>query len=91
MITVGYFIAIGFLVLPAMDYFLGLRVLPNYKSTGEKDVVSAVGGEGVSVIIACNNEEENIEKKVPNQILFDTTRIMKAYPTLADGNLSNIG
>tara|TARA_Y100000589_G_C27189005_1_gene643924 strand:+ start:1451 stop:2530 length:1080 start_codon:yes stop_codon:yes gene_type:complete len=64
MITVGYFIAIGFLVLPAMDYFLGLRVLPNYKSSGEKDMVSAVGGEGVSVIIACHNEEENIEKKV---------------------------
>lgn len=64
MITVGYFISIGLLVLPAMDYFLGLRILPNYKPSGEKDEISAVGGDGVSVIIACHNEEKNIEKKV---------------------------
>ena len=61
MITVGYFISIGLLVLPAMDYFLGLRILPNYKPSGEKDEVSAVGGDGVSVIIACHNEEKNID------------------------------
>ena len=64
MITVGYFIAIGFLVLPALDYFVGLRILPNHQSSGEKDAVSAVGGDGVSVIIACHNEEKNIERKV---------------------------
>ena len=64
MITIGYFIAISFLVLPALDYFLGLRLLPDFVPSGRKDPISAVGGNGVSVIIACYNEEKKIEKKI---------------------------
>lgn len=64
MITISYLISISLLVLPALDYFLGIRILPDVIPSGEKDEISAVGGEGVSVIIACHNEEKNIEKKV---------------------------
>ncbi len=68
MIAIGYYITIGLLALPAMHYFFGLRVLPNVKSSGEKDIESSVGGNGVSVIIACHNEEKNIARKV-NEII----------------------
>lgn len=68
MIAIGYYITIGLLALPAMHYFFGLRVLPNVKSSGEKDIESSVGGNGVSVIIACYNEEKNIARKV-NEII----------------------
>ena len=64
MITISYLISISLLVLPALDYFLGIGILPDVIPSGEKDEITAVGGEGVSVIIACHNEEKNIEKKV---------------------------
>ena len=64
MVEISYFIALGFLVLPALDYFVGLRVLPDVVPSGEKDEKSSVGADGVSVIIACHNEASNIKRKV---------------------------
>jgi cellulose synthase/poly-beta-1,6-N-acetylglucosamine synthase-like glycosyltransferase len=74
-----------------MDYFLGLRVLPNYKSSGEKDEVSAVGGDGVSVIIACHNEEGNIEKKVLEirSQLSDEGVVKAEIIVVDDGSIDN--
>ncbi len=78
MIAIGYYITIGLLVVPAMDYFFGLMVLPNIKPSGEKDIESSVGGNGVSVIIACHNEEKNIARKV-NEIIdqLEDARVRK--------------
>ena len=64
MVEISYFIVLGFLVLPALDYFVGLRVLPAVVPSGEKDEKSSVGADGVSIIIACHNEASNIERKV---------------------------
>jgi len=78
MLVIGYYTTIGLLVLPAMDYFLGLRVLPNVKPSGKKDNESSVGGNGVSVIIACHNEKKNIARKV-NEIVdqLEDARVRK--------------
>ena len=42
MVEISYFIVLGFLVLPALDYFVGLRVLPDVVPSGEKDEKSSV-------------------------------------------------
>ena len=78
MIAIGYYIILGLLVLPAMDYFVGLRVLPNVKPSREKDIENSVGGNGVSVIIACHNEEKSIARKV-NEIIdqLEDARVIK--------------
>ena len=64
MITIAYYTFLGLLVLPALDYFLGLRVLPDVKTSEEKDLGSPVAGDGISAVIACHNEVNNIERKV---------------------------
>jgi biofilm PGA synthesis N-glycosyltransferase PgaC len=55
-----YFTFLALLVLPALDYFLALYILPDVKtSTDSVDFPIAV-----SAIIACHNEELHIERKV---------------------------
>jgi len=55
-----YFIILAILVLPALDYFLALYILPDVKPS----VHSVSFPTSVSAIIACHNEEVNIERKV---------------------------
>ena len=55
-----YFTFLALLVLPALDYFLALYILPDVKTSAiSKDFPNAV-----SAIIACHNEEVHIERKV---------------------------
>ncbi len=51
-------------VLPALDYFVGLVVLPKVKPSSEIDTISPTAENGISVIIACHNEVNHIELKV---------------------------
>jgi len=55
-----YFIFLALLVLPALDYFLALYILPDFKPSAD----SVDFPNAVSAIIACHNEELNIERKV---------------------------
>lgn len=54
----------GLIVLPALDYFVGLAILPKVKQSLKKDTISPQALEGISTIIACHNEVDFIERKV---------------------------
>ena len=62
--VIAYYIVLGLLVLPALDYFVGLRVLKDVVPSGEKDEESASASNGISAIIACHNEVGNIAAKI---------------------------
>ena len=64
MILVIYLIVLALIILPAMDYFLGLFILPDAKPSGGLDSRSPLALDGISAVIACHNEEEHIGRKV---------------------------
>lgn len=61
LVTVTYFTVLGLLVLPSLDYFVGLKILPDVKPSSDSLDISSTS---VSAIIACHNESSNIERKV---------------------------
>jgi cellulose synthase/poly-beta-1,6-N-acetylglucosamine synthase-like glycosyltransferase len=64
MIFVFYLIVLALIILPAMDYFLGLLILPDAKPSGGVDSRSPLALDGISAVIACHNEAEHIGRKV---------------------------
>lgn len=54
----------GLIVLPALDYFVSLAILPKVKQSLKQDKISPHALEGISTIIACHNEVDYIERKV---------------------------
>ena len=64
MILVLYLIVLTFIILPAMDYFLGLLILPDVKPSTDFDSRSHLAQDGISAVIACHNEAKHISQKV---------------------------
>jgi biofilm PGA synthesis N-glycosyltransferase PgaC len=64
MILVLYLIVLALIILPAMDYFLGLFILPDMKTSTLVDSRSPLALDGISAVIACHNEATHIRRKV---------------------------
>jgi len=78
MILVLYLIVLAFIILPAMDYFLGLFILPDVKPSPLLDSRSPLALDGISAVIACHNESKHISRKVYEIIAqFQTAGISK--------------
>lgn len=63
-VEIIYWTLLALMILPALDYFLGLYVLPNVKPSKDFDASFSIDQISVSAIIACHNESSNIERKV---------------------------
>ena len=63
-VEIIYWNLLSLMILPAIDYFVGLYVLPNVKPSKDFDKSFSVDQTSVSAIIACHNESANIERKV---------------------------
>ena len=64
MILVLYLIVVALIILPAMDYFLGLFILPDVQPSTLVDSRSPLALDGISAVIACHNEATHIRRKV---------------------------
>ena len=64
MILVLYLIVLALIILPAMDYFLGLFILPDVQPSTLVDSRSPLALDGISAVIACHNEATHIRRKV---------------------------
>jgi glycosyltransferase involved in cell wall biosynthesis len=64
MILVLYLIVLALIILPAMDYFLGLFILPDVQPSTLVDSRSPLALDGISAVIACHNEATHISRKV---------------------------
>ena len=64
MILILYLIVLALIILPAMDYFLGLFILPDVQPSSGVDSRSPGALDGISAVIACHNESKHISRKV---------------------------
>ena len=63
-IEITYWTILALMILPALDYFAGLYVLPNVKPSKDFDSSFSFNQTSVSAIISCYNEASHIERKV---------------------------
>ncbi|HHZ94961.1 MAG TPA: glycosyltransferase [Flavobacteriales bacterium] len=91
MIFLGYLIFMGLIILPALDYFLGLLVFPTIKPSNSIDSVSPRAMDGVSAIIACHNEVVHIEQKVYELITQFTDAKVQKYEIIVVSDGSDDG